>query len=265
MADSKPGRKPGQKAANELQALEREDLVRELRLKGYSLRQIAKKVSISHETARAVVKKIEGKWSKASSQNLIMAINRDVERLGMVLHEAWKGWDGSLKLKTETTHATKVKPVVLKGKKPPKDKKESIVPTGPEQADPSAERVITLEEVVNSTKKIQRDGDPRFLQIIVQCIVEIHRLMGTYNQLAKGKLFQKETRPQAIKYQQSIYLPGLEGLELTPEMLVSLADSGQAPQDLWHLLESLLQNQQPHQWTGEVVGPDDSGSESTDD
>lgn len=224
MAGKKPGRRQGQKPRNRLQIESDKEQICNLTLKGYNPLQIEKalKGRISRETIRLTVKKLEKEWANETKEQAMAAIGRDLRRLGMVIAESFRAWDESLKERKETTKAEIEKPMVLRGF--------------------DGSHVETHTETRNSVKKFKMGGDPRYLQVIVQSITEIHRLLGTYKRTEE----LGEEQAEGLRFAQTLYIPGLG--EITPEQLQQLQSAGN--QDLWHFFYSLLQNQNPHQYDG---------------
>lgn len=217
-AKPKPnGRTPEQKAENH-------EIIGKLFLQDFSLRQIAEKTGLSHETVRKDIKEIQKNIQKQHAEKIALIVFEDVQRLRQVRNESWQAWELSNGIRHSRSVITTEKCIALK----------------------DSDGGQRLSEPFIETKTIERAsqsiGNPLYLKEIISSIVETHRLLGTYEKEA-----ETDEPIEAVRFEQNVYIPGLGAL--TPEVLAMIKNSGSGGgQDLWHLLESLLQNQQPHSW-----------------
>lgn len=199
--------------------------IQDLHLKGYPLRHIAKKVKLSHEQVRRELKKINEILSAPEySDDLRLLLVKDMERLRFIFREAWEGWERSKGTQTIERIKTKDK-VVAMGK----------------GADAQLCPVTEVEETKTKKKLI---GDKGFLRVMLDVVVERNRLLGTYDRTDENR----EDPVEAIRFEQKVYIPGVGDFSMDV-LERALAEMG-GNLDAWHLMEALLQHQEPHTWTG---------------
>ena len=186
--------------------LEREydlDRIKEMRLQRMSLRQIAKKVGLSPQMVNKEVKELEKRYREQNDADIRAQKNEDLERLAYLERLAFQAWFKSCKVQV-------IKKEV--------DKDSGQWPG-----------------IDNHTTKKKLIGDPRYIKEIRELIVELHRLLGTYEAIKKDDE-NKGVGVGQVVLKQEVYIPGL------PDGI----DMDDLPPEIWHLLEGFLQNQQAH-------------------
>lgn len=216
-----------------------DELLIELRLKNFSLRHIAKVLKISAEQVRRDEKRILKKMQSQTSDSADLLLIKDLKRLEMVENAAWVGWANSLRIQSKKS--VKSFQVELTGTPYRQDAEGNI-----EEFKDMRLRV-PAEEVTTTTTKTNRDGSPAWLNIIISCIQERNKLLGTYDRVEED---DDDTPIDGVVFQQALYIPGLG--EITPDILQQLQD-GANKRDLYHLLEGLLTNQDPHNYQQEAT------------
>ena len=143
---SKKKRKPGQIEADRV-------FIGELYSKGNSHREIttalnaARPYSLSRQIVSGQIHEIVDEWRAATLANVAVKLADELIRLNKVEREAWEAWERS---KSEETKTTTEKSEGQNGR--------------------------TLARVI----KAGRDGDPRFLMIVGNCITKRCKLLGLY-------------------------------------------------------------------------------------
>lgn len=129
---------------------QREDMrtrVAALRLQGFSFKDIAAQLNISASTAYEEYKVVEHRWRIASYHAINALKSRELARLDVVEDEAWAAWRRSQQDTTEMTQDY----------------------TG------SGETRVLMG---TKAKRVGRDGDARFLKIVVDCIDRRIKILG---------------------------------------------------------------------------------------
>ena len=210
--------------AERLKAALLEEQIAELRLKDFSLRHIMKEVKLKHpEDVRRIIRKVEKRWENEAVEHAKLMLQKDLRRLELIANEAWQAWARSVGKKEKQTSESKgvvLKDVKSKGKGRKKarwqDEEEDVDFELESQLEAELEKLGGLAEHKEKTVSWYDAGDPRFLAIVKDCLIERNRLLGTYDKTdddGDGAL-------EAVRFLQDIYIPGL-GL-LTPELLVQL-------------------------------------------
>lgn len=129
---------------------EREDIrtrTAAMRLQGYSFRDIADKLKISPSTAYEEYKVVEHRWRVTAFHAINELKSRELARLDVIESEAWDAWRRSQQDATELT-----------------------------QDYSGSGDARTL--MGTKAKKTGRDGDARFLKIVVDCIDRRIKILG---------------------------------------------------------------------------------------
>jgi uncharacterized protein YjcR len=132
--------KPNRKVA----IAKRREQVADLYVKGCTQVAIAEKLSLSQATISYDLKFIQQKWKESCVRDFDLARQRELEKLDKLEREAWAAWERSQRPSQGAT--------VREGK-------------------PGANGTTT-----KAMK--QRDGDPRFLDVIHRCITSRRALLG---------------------------------------------------------------------------------------
>jgi hypothetical protein len=154
MAANKPGKKikkrkdAKQRAKrNALQRAADQLRIAELYVKGLSMREIAAQTGLSLNIVWRDVRAIHAAWIAAASAKLDEALARELAHIDRVEMEAWQGWDRSCRPHTVETI-----------------KEVSTIEEG------ASKRTKTRRE--KRTTREDRDGDPRFLIIVNDCVAK---------------------------------------------------------------------------------------------
>lgn len=126
-----------------------------LRLRGYEFREIAREMELSLSYVYTEYKVVELRWRKAAHDDLATQKAKELAHLDAVEKEAWEAYERSRK------HAV-------------------------EQQEKSG--YVGKERVPKETRAKQktRDGDPRFLSVVMQCIDRRIKLLGLDNPDLQG-------------------------------------------------------------------------------
>lgn len=204
-----------------------EEQVAELRLKDFSLRHIMQAVKLKHpEEVRRIIKKVEKRWESESIEHAKLMLQKDLRRLELIANEAWQAWARSIGKKQKKTE--EAKGVVLKdaqGKGKGKDRKkgwqrdeedDEVDYEMQAELERELEKLGGLSEHKSKTLTWYDAGDPRFLSLVKDCLIERNRLLGTYDKTDDDS----EGTLEAVRFLQDIYIPGL-GM-LTQDLLLQL-------------------------------------------
>jgi hypothetical protein len=209
-----------------------EDSVWELSLKGFSVRNITKKLStkvnpVSHMTVQRILKKREAEVAEAAKDLLERDkshILKQLQRIDQVAAIAWEGLENSIKKSITVVKSTEN--VIIKG-----DEENARLPA---------------EKVKDSKTTATRLADPRWVTLVLQTIAERARHLHLFD---KQPDEDPDVPVDKIIHQQEIYIPGIGAV--TSEMVNNMFHGDQQGQDMWHALAALMQNQEPHVWNGE--------------
>jgi len=131
--------------------------VAELYLKGHGIMQIAALLGMSHSTVSADLAYLRDEWVKCAAKSFDQKRAEQLERLDKLEREAWHGWERSQQhSEKHIVKTTNAPPLPGATQRP-----------GPSRTESTAERV-------------DRIGDPRFLNLIREIIIERARLLGLH-------------------------------------------------------------------------------------
>lgn len=147
------GKKAGVK--NSARVLERRERVADLYLRGFSCPQIASECGLSNTTIWEDIRAIQDAWIESSIVNFDRRIAIEIQRLDKVEAEAWVAWDRS-----------KSAEIVKVGSQRVSNGEES---QAARQVIRGAKLLGTDPKTGKPIEVIEREGDPRFLKIILDC------------------------------------------------------------------------------------------------
>lgn len=127
-----------------------------LYLKGRSQRDMAAQMGVSRDIIRYDLDAIRENWKKSALFDFNEAVGKQLARLDMAESEAWDAWE-----KSKTNRSVTVT----------RQRRRTL---------PSASDAV-LDNVSEAMKRDeQRDADPRYLQIALDCIKERNKILGLY-------------------------------------------------------------------------------------
>lgn len=184
----------------------RRQKVAALKLQGYSHREIAVRLGISEgvgpdadgvngDGGAAIVandlKVIEKAWKESTARDFAEDKGRILAELSLVKHEMWQAWERSKRPSVQV-----------------KDAHGAAIAAAAEGILEAAESLSTLQReelesrlgssdvaVERQTTVTQRDGDPRYTKIVLECIREECELLGL-----TSKNIEENTSPPAVSF-----------------------------------------------------------------
>lgn len=139
------------KGRTKAQILQEREIIAELYLKGWTERQIANYLELSHAMIHQELLKIRDGWSKRAIECYDLRVNKELRRLDMVERECWAAWERSQgTLQSELTER---------------------IATGRDGSGTPVGRVRTM------TKTEAKVGDVQFMNAILKVISERIRLL----------------------------------------------------------------------------------------
>ena len=166
---------------NELKEAKQEQHIIELRLMGHTWLDIESKTKIPHSTAvRIFNKAMTARAKEQSKQKMQAYIQQEDQRIMLLIKEAYQAFQDSKGVKQETTQ----------------DKGTT------EKGDYEKAKVVQWRDA----------GDPRFIQVIKELMIERNRLHGVYD-----KDREDDDKTEVVRFEQNVYIPGLGAI--TPEMM----------------------------------------------
>ncbi len=129
-------------------------------VKGETQAQIGEAMGLNFRTISHHLKTIRDAWEKEAVLDIDKAKGKELAKLNKLELEYWSAWERSKKQKEKTLSRSKVTGKTRKSKKT-----EGEDDTGKEQTE-------------SATSKEQRDGNPAFLQGILNCIDRRCKLLG---------------------------------------------------------------------------------------
>ena len=144
---------------------ERRQKVAQLYIEGKSMHKIAAMVGVSQTQIFKDLKKIRQQWLESSVRNFDEAKEVELRKLQNLEKEAYDAWERS-----------KEEAVTRKKKS---EKGRTLVPQLGNRP-PRARMVVTRQN--DETTEMDRDGDPRFLAMIFQCIQLRLKVLGALEQ-----------------------------------------------------------------------------------
>lgn len=91
----KETKKPGIRRRNKHERSAHLDYISRLMAQGYNLTQIAERLDLSVNTVWNDAKKIKEGWQKRSDRNRGEVVAKELAKLDLIEHEAWKAWEKS--------------------------------------------------------------------------------------------------------------------------------------------------------------------------
>jgi len=128
--------------------------IAELYIKGVYQSVIAKELGLSQVQISHDLKRIQAEWVKNTTLNLDAYKGKEIAKIDQVERTAWEGYTRSL---------GKFKSTITTGRDISENKETGKVTAG------NKDQVVKVEE---------RNGDPRFLDIVMKCIERRCKLMG---------------------------------------------------------------------------------------
>lgn len=146
-------KKSGQTCPEEMRLVQRRERVARLYLEGKTQTEIAGELKVSQPTVSEDLAWVRGEWKKSAEFAFGDRVAEELARLDEVEREAWQAWERSKKkLKRVSTKTVKNVPEASK--------------------DPAVER-----EEETSVEE-GRDGDPRHLNVVMDCIDKRCKILG---------------------------------------------------------------------------------------
>lgn len=130
--------------------------VAHLYLKGLSQRDIAEAVGISRDMVVHDLEAIRTEWKRSAIFDFNLAEQMQLAKIDVVEKEMWDAWERS-KANRDVTVT--------------RQRRRSLPAAGDAVLDNIAEAIKRTE---------QRDADPRFMQVIMDCIKERNKILGLY-------------------------------------------------------------------------------------
>ena len=159
-----------------------EQQILDLRLMGYSWRDIEGESGVNYETARRIYKKaLASRIKEQSKRKLKEHLAEEYERFSWLIKQARDAWISS------------------KG-----EMSETVSETGYTDKSGSYDK--------NKVKEWVQTGDVRFIQVIKELQVERNRILGVYD-----KERDDDDKVDLVRFEQNVYIPGLG--DLTPELM----------------------------------------------
>ena len=128
--------------------------IAELYIKGVYQSVIAAELGLSQVQISYDLKKIQAEWVKNTTLDLDHFKGKEIAKIDQVERTAWEGYTRSLE---------KFKSTITTGRDITEDKETGKVTAG------NKDQVVKVEE---------RNGDPRFLDVVMKCIERRCKLMG---------------------------------------------------------------------------------------
>lgn len=200
-----------------------EQKIAEFRLLGYSWRDIERQLGVNYETARRTFKKTQKRLLKEHTDfKMQQHLAEERARFDYLIREASLGWLRSVGKMTKTSN--EVRGGVIGKDKNGKPGKPGTRPKVKRQSDPfdyesdleaKLNELGGLSETKDKTIEWYEAGDPRFISLIKDLMVERNRLLGAYD-----KDRDDDEQIEAVRYEQDVYIPGI-GI-VTPELIRQL-------------------------------------------
>lgn len=110
---------------------------------------------------------VERRWREAQLVNFNEARQRELARLDIIEAELWNAWERSCKRSSSTRDRERRLP--------------GIVPRAADHAaDAEEQKLLERVEREISVRIEERDGDPRFMELVLKCVQARARLLGLY-------------------------------------------------------------------------------------
>ena len=177
-----------ERAAKEHRDARIEEVTR-LILKGWTPARVAE---YQERTRHAVAKDFrvaELRWRAAAAGAVSLLKARQLSKLDVIETELWQAWERSCRPSRSTRRRVRRLPSMppldegdREGMDEGADDEHSLDPEGFDLLDGSRGPSVVLERVEHehSVREEQRDGDPRFIELILRCIQERAKITGMY-------------------------------------------------------------------------------------
>jgi len=137
--------------------------IAELYIKGVYQAEIATELNLDQSTISRDLKAIQAEWVKNTTLDLDHFKGKEIAKIDQVERTAWEGYTRSLE---------KFKSTITTGKGITEDKETGKVTAG------NKDQVVKVEE---------RNGDPRFLDVVMKCIERRCKIMGLDKEDEQGR------------------------------------------------------------------------------
>lgn len=209
---ARKAKEKAEKAAKKAREEDELDQIKNLRLMGYSWRDIEAETEINYETARTQYKRAQKRILKEKLDfKMTTHIAEDLARYNLLIKEAWRGWVRSVGDKQKVT--TENKGVAVKEDE--KTGRQTAAGIYLDSLDIDPEQYASLVQVKEKILEWADAGDNKFLDTIRALMHDRNELVGAYE-----KDRDDDDQVEVVRLEQKVYIPGIG--DLTPELIMQL-------------------------------------------